>query len=39
MSQRRITLLDELRGLAVVLMVFYHTAYDVVYAFHLTGSG
>ena len=39
MSQRRITLLDELRGLAVVLMVFYHTAYDVVYVFHLTGSG
>ena len=39
MSQRRITSSDELRGLAVVLMVFYHTAYDVVYVFHLTGSG
>ena len=35
----RICLLDELRGLAVLLMIFYHGAYDAVYIFRFTGSG
>ncbi|MEM1485246.1 heparan-alpha-glucosaminide N-acetyltransferase [Oscillospiraceae bacterium PP1C4] len=30
---RRIVLLDELRGLAILLMVFYHACYDIVYIF------
>ena len=32
-------MLDELRGLAVLLMIFYHGAYDAVYIFRFTGSG
>ena len=35
----RVCLLDELRGLAVLLMIFYHGAYDAVYIFRFTGSG
>lgn len=35
----RVCLLDELRGLAVLLMIFYHGAYDAVYIFRVTGSG
>lgn len=34
----RVFLLDELRGLAVLLMIFYHGAYDAVYIFRFTGS-
>ena len=30
---RRVPLLDELRGLVILLMVFYHAAYDLVYIF------
>ena len=35
----RVCLLDEFRGLAVLLMIFYHGAYDAVYIFRFTGSG
>lgn len=35
----RVCLLDELRGLAVLLMIFYRGAYDAVYIFRFTGSG
>lgn len=31
----RVWLLDELRGLAILLMVFYHAMYDLVYIFRL----
>ena len=34
----RVFLLDELRGLAVLLMIFYHGAYDAVYIFRFIGS-
>ena len=34
----RVYLLDELRGLAVLLMIFYHGAYDAVYLFRFTGT-
>lgn len=32
-SKRRIVLLDELRGLSVLFMVFFHGVYDIVYVF------
>lgn len=32
---RRVALLDELRGFFILLMVFYHGAYDVVAVFHV----
>ena len=38
-ESRRVCLLDELRGLAVLLMIFYHASYDVVYIFRFTSSG
>ncbi|MDR2654701.1 MAG: DUF1624 domain-containing protein [Oscillospiraceae bacterium] len=34
-KNRRITLLDELRGLAVILMLIYHVLYDLTYFFRL----
>lgn len=34
-SKRRIHLLDEIRGITVILMVIYHVAYDLVYLFNV----
>ena len=33
-ARGRVELLDELRGLSILLMVIYHGAYDLVYLFH-----
>lgn len=35
-SRRRVKLLDTLRGLALIHMVLFHTAYDLVYLFGVT---
>lgn len=37
-NKQRVALLDELRGLNILLMVFYHGAYDVVYLFGINFS-
>lgn len=33
MPRRRVEILDELRGLIVLLMIFYHAIYDLVFVF------
>ena len=37
-KRRRVELLDTLRGLALIHMVLFHTAYDLVYLFGVTPS-
>lgn len=32
-TQKRVWFLDELRGLVILLMIFYHTLYDIVFVF------
>ena len=34
-KQKRIILLDELRGTAVILMIIYHTLYSMTFIFHI----